>query len=159
MDRPAPGRGHRDPYRVLGVDAGASRQDIARAYRRAVHSAHPDAQPADPRAAARFQQLTDAYDLLTDPARRAAYDRTHHPAAEPGGQPSAPAYPGAVPRWPGSPGLLVARGQPIAAGPVHIEPPAAPASGQDQASPPAAEAEDPPVIFGMWPGRRRSWPW
>jgi len=159
MDRPAPGRGHRDPYRVLGVDAGASRQDIARAYRRAVHSAHPDAQPADPRAAARFQQLTDAYDLLTDPARRAAYDRTHHPAAEPGGQPSAPTYPGAVPRWPGSPGLLSPPGQLIVPGPVHIEPPAAPASGHDQASPPAAEAEDPPVVLGMWPGRRRSWPW
>ena len=43
MDRPAPGRGHHDPYRVLGVDVGASRQDIARAYRRAVHGAHPDA--------------------------------------------------------------------------------------------------------------------
>jgi len=159
MDRPAPGRGHRDPYRVLGVDAGASRQDIARAYRRAVQRVHPDAQPTDPRAAARFQQLTDAYDLLTDPARRAAYDRTHHPAAEPGGQPSAPTYPGAVPRWPGSPGLLSPPGQLIVPGPVHIEPPAAPASGHDQASPPAAEAEDPPVVLGMWPGRRRSWPW
>jgi len=159
MDRPAPGRGHRDPYRVLGVDAGASRQDIARAYRRAVHSAHPDAQPADPRAAARFQQLTDAYDLLTDPARRAAYDRTHHPAAEPGGQPSAPTYPGAVPRWPGSPGLLSPPGQLIVAGPVHIEPPAAPASGHDPASPPAADVEDPPVVLGMWRGRWRSWPW
>ena len=159
MEHPAPGRSHHDPYRMLGVDAGASRQDIARAYRRAVHDVHPDTQPTDPRAAARFQQLTDAYDLLTDPARRAAYDRTHHPAAEPGGQPSAPTYPGAVPRWPGLRHPLVARGQQIVAGPVHIEPPAAPASGHDQASPPAAETEDPPVIFGMWPGRRRSWPW
>jgi len=125
MEHPAPGRSHHDPYRMLGVDAGASRQDIARAYRRAVHDVHPDTQPTDPRAAARFQQLTDAYDLLTDPARRAAYDRTHHPAAEPGGQPSAPTYPGAMPRWPGSRHPLVARGQPIVAGPVHIEPPAA----------------------------------
>jgi curved DNA-binding protein CbpA len=144
---------------MLGVGAGASRQDIVRAYRRAVHDVHPDAQPADPRAAARFQELTDAYDLLTDPARRAAYDRTHHPAAEPGGQPSGPAHPGAVPRWPGSRHPLVPRGQQVWAGPVHIEPPAAPASGQDQASPPAAEVEDPPVILGMRPGRRRSWPW
>jgi curved DNA-binding protein CbpA len=159
MEQSASGRGHHDPYRVLGVDTGASRQDIARAYRRAVQGAHPDAQPADPRAAARFRELTDAYDLLSDPARRAAYDRTHHPAAGPGGQPSAPTYPGAVPRWPGSPGLLSPPGQLIVAGPVHIEPPAAPASGHDQASPPAAEAEDPPVVLGMWPGRRRSWPW
>jgi curved DNA-binding protein CbpA len=143
---------------MLGVDPGASRQDIARAYRRAVQGAHPDAQPADPRAAARFRELTGAYDLLTDPARRAAYDRTHHPATEPGAQPSAPAYPGAVPRWPGSRHPLVARGQQIVAGPVHIEPPAAPASEHDPARPPAAEVEDPPVILGAWPGPW-GWPW
>jgi len=157
MEHPTPRRDHPDPYRMLGVGAGASRQDIARAYRRAVQGAHPDAQPADPRAAARFQQLTDAYDLLTDPARRAAYDRTHHPAAVPGGQPPAPRP--AVPRWPGSRHPLVARGQQIVAGPVHIQPPAAPASEHDPARPPAADVEDPPVIFGAWPGRRRSRPW
>jgi curved DNA-binding protein CbpA len=55
MEHPAPGRSHHDPYQVLGVDTGASRQDIARAYRRAIQRAHPDAQPADPQAAARFQ--------------------------------------------------------------------------------------------------------
>jgi curved DNA-binding protein CbpA len=49
-----------DPYRVLGVGSGASQQDIARAYRRAARHAHPDKQPADPGAAARFQALTDA---------------------------------------------------------------------------------------------------
>ena len=79
MEHPTPRQGHSDPYRVLGVDAGASQPEIARAYRRAVHGAHPDAQPADPRAAARFRELTGAYDLLSDPARRAAY-RTHHPS-------------------------------------------------------------------------------
>jgi curved DNA-binding protein CbpA len=157
MDRPAPGRGHHDPYRVLGVDAGASRQDIARAYRRAVHSAHPDAQPADPRAAVRFRELTDAYDLLSDPARRAAYDRTHHPAAEPGGQPPPPRP--SMARWPGSPHLLPPLyGQQVVAGPLHIEPAAAPASEQDPARPSAADVKDPPVVLGTWPGRR-SWLW
>jgi curved DNA-binding protein CbpA len=162
MERSVPGRGHRDPYRVLGVDADASRQDVARAYRHAVQRVHPDARPADPRAAAaRFRELTDAYDLLTDPARRAAYDRAHHPAGEAGGQPSAPRYRspaerGAGPRHP----LAPPPGQPIWAGPVHIEePPAAPASEHDPARPPAADVEDPPVILGTWPGRRRGWPW
>ncbi|HUL27512.1 MAG TPA: DnaJ domain-containing protein [Streptosporangiaceae bacterium] len=155
MEHPTPRRDHPDPYRVLGVGAGASRQDIARAYRRAVQGAHPDAQPADPRAAARFRELTDAYDLLTDPARRAAYDRAHHPA---GGQPSPPRP--AMARWPGPRRPLApAPGQPIWAGPVHIEPPAAPASEHDPARPPAADVEDPPVILGAWPGRRRGWPW
>jgi curved DNA-binding protein CbpA len=157
MGQSASGRSHLDPYRVLGVDPGASRQDIARAYRRAVQRAHPDAQPADPRAAARFRELTDANDLLTDPARRAAYDRAYHPAGDAGGQLSPPRP--AMARWPGPrrpPGPPP--GQPIWAGPVRIEPPAAPAGEQDPARPPAAEVEDPPVILGAWPGRW-GWPW
>ena len=157
MEQSAFGRGHHDPYRVLGVDTGASRQDIARAYRRAVQGAHPDARPADPRAAARFQELTDAYDLLTDPARRAAYDRAHHPAAGPGGQPPPPRPPMA--RWPGPPHLLSPwYGRQVVAGPVHIEPPAGPASEHDPARPPAADVEDPPVILAAWPGHW-GWPW
>jgi curved DNA-binding protein CbpA len=154
MEHPAPGRSHSDPYRVLGVDTGASRQDIVRAYRRAVQGAHPDAQPADPRAAARFRELTDAYDLLSDPARRAAYDRVHHPA---GGQPSPPQP--AMARWPGPRHPLAPPpGQPVWAGPVHIEPPAAPASAQDPGRRPAADVEDPPVVLGTWRGRW-SWLW
>ena len=156
MEHPIPRRDHFDPYRVLGVDTGASRQDIARAYRRAVQGAHPDARPADPRAAARFRELTDAYGLLTDPARRAAYDRAHHLA---GAQPSPPPGPNpaarrAAPRHP----LAPPPSQPIWAGPVHIEPPAAPASEHHPARPPAADVEDPPVIFGAWPRRRWSRP-
>jgi DnaJ domain len=158
VEHPALGRSHHDLYRVLGVDGGASRQDIARAYRRAVQRVHPDAQPADPRAAARFQELTDAYDLLSDPARRAAYDRTHHPAAGPGGQPPPPRP--AMARWPGSPHLLPPwYGQEVVAGPVHIEPPAAPAREHDPGRPPAAEVEDPPVVLGTWRGRRWRRPW
>src|SRR5689334_2510798 len=103
MEHSTPRRDHCDPYRVLGVDTGASRQDIARAYRRAVQGAHPDAQPADPRAAARFRELTDAYDLLTDPARRAAPPgrRRRRPAV------SAPARNGAM-AWPAPPARAAA---------------------------------------------------
>lgn len=155
MEQSAPRRSHHDPYRVLGVDTGASRQDIVRAYRRAVHDAHPDTQPTDPRAAARFQELTDAYDLLSDPARRADYDRVHHPAGDAGAQPSLPQP--AMARWAGPRHLLAPPpGQPIWAGPVHIEPPAAPGSQQDPARPPATDVEDPPVVLGTWRGR---WGW
>jgi curved DNA-binding protein CbpA len=160
MDHPAAGRSHQDPYRVLGVDASASRHEIARAYRRAVQRAHPDAQPADPQAAARFRELTEAYDLLTDPARRAAYDRTHRAAAGSGSQPPPPRYPGATSRPPGLPHpFLPPHGRLIVAGPVRIEPPAAPAGRQGPAGPPGAEVEDPPVILGTWPSRRWRRPW
>jgi curved DNA-binding protein CbpA len=127
-----------DPYQRLGVRAGASRQDIVRAYHRAAHTAHPDARPADPDAAARFQALTDAYDMLSDASRRADYDRNlarpHKPerrtSAPPGGRPDQP--PGA---W-------------IWAGPVHVDPPshhAAPAGGpryQPSTAPQATELLD-----------------
>jgi curved DNA-binding protein CbpA len=160
MERSVPGRGHHDPYRILGVDAGASRQDIARAYRRAVQRVHPDAQPADPQAMARFRELTDAYDLLTDPARRAAHDHAHQPAGEAGGQPSPPSYQSPAARGAGPRHLLAPPPvQPIWAGPVHIEPPDAPASGQDPVRPPAADVEDPPVILGAWRSRRWSRLW
>jgi DnaJ-like protein len=149
VEHPVPGQGHDDPYRVLGLDTGASRQDIARAYRRAVHDAHPDTQPDDPQATLRFQALTDAYDLLSDPGRRADYDRQH--PAEP---------PGTIERWPGPPPLAPAPGgQPIWAGPVRIEPPGGQAPPHDRGSPTAADFEDPPVILGRQPGQQRSWPW
>jgi curved DNA-binding protein CbpA len=148
MQHPGPGPGHDDPYRVLGLDTGASRQDIARAYRRAVHDAHPDTQPGDPQATARFRALTDAYDLLSDPGRRADYDRQH--PAEP---------PDMTAPWPGLPALaLLPYGQPIWAGPVRIEPSGGQAPRRDRDSP-AADVEDPPVILGRWPRHQGGWLW
>ena len=148
-----------DPYRVLGVRADASQRDIARAYRRAVQHAHPDAQPHDPQAAARFQALTAAYDLLRDPGRRAEYDRGHQ-AAGPSGPPPPPGQPAPVSRRRGSPFLLrPPPGQLIWAGPVHVEPPAtAPATTQHGRSAATAHFGDPAVILGappaqVWGGR------
>src|SRR5690349_16282363 len=63
-------------YALLGVPRGASAQAIVHAFRRAARSSHPDAQPGDPGAAARFRMLATAYGILSDPERRAAYDRT-----------------------------------------------------------------------------------
>jgi hypothetical protein len=144
---------------VLGVSAGASQRDIARAYRRAVQRAHPDAHPQDRQAAARFQALTDAYGLLRDPGRRAAYDRGH-PANEPSGQPPPSSQPAPASRWRGSPFLLgPPPGQLIWAGPVLIEPPTtAPDTTPHERSAPAAEHDDPMVILGVRPGRVWGWP-
>ena len=106
MQDVGPRRVSGDPYRVLGVSAEASPRDIARAYRRAVQHAHPDARPHDRQAAARFRALTEAYDLLRDPGRRADYDRGHR-FRRPSGQP--PPQPGAAPAKAASPDATLAR--------------------------------------------------
>jgi len=65
----------RDPYTVLGVQPQASSEEIARAYRRAARASHPDSGGAG--SAERFRAVSDAYDVLRDPRRRAVYDRSH----------------------------------------------------------------------------------
>jgi curved DNA-binding protein CbpA len=153
MERSGPCRDSGDPYGVLGVAADASQRDIARAYRRAVQHAHPDAQPHDPQAAARFRALTAAYELLADPDRRAGYD-SGHPAREPSRKAPRPRT-DARPPQPRSPFLLgPPSSQPIWAGPVHVEPPAAaPATRQRGRGAAAADFEDPVVILGVRPGQ------
>jgi curved DNA-binding protein CbpA len=71
-------RERRDPYIVLGVPRQASGEEIARAYRLAARASHPDSGGAG--SAQRFQAVSDAYDVLRDPRRRAVYDRSHPPA-------------------------------------------------------------------------------
>jgi curved DNA-binding protein CbpA len=68
-------RERQDPYIVLGVPRQASGKEIARAYRRAARASHPDGGGAG--SAERFQAVSDAYDVLSDPRRRAMYDRSH----------------------------------------------------------------------------------
>jgi curved DNA-binding protein CbpA len=63
-------------YVRLEVRPDASRQEIVSAYRRLAHGAHPDARPGDPEAAQRFREITEAYEVLSDPLRRASYDRS-----------------------------------------------------------------------------------
>jgi curved DNA-binding protein CbpA len=65
-------------YVRLEVLPGASHDEIARAYRRLAHDAHPDAHPGDPDAARRFREITEAYEVLGDPDRRERYDRARH---------------------------------------------------------------------------------
>jgi DnaJ-class molecular chaperone len=63
-----------DPYATLGLTKAATDADIRKAYRRLVRSAHPDINPDDPEAEARFVRITTANDILKDPATRARFD-------------------------------------------------------------------------------------
>jgi curved DNA-binding protein CbpA len=120
-----------DLYQLLGVPQEASREEIALAWRCRARAEHPDARPADADAPGRFRALAEAWQVLGDPVRRAAYDaalarvRPTGPTRVPvryacppeGGRPRAgPAEP------------------PLRAGPVRVERP--------RPAPPAADWEE-----------------
>jgi DnaJ-class molecular chaperone len=65
----------RDPYEVLGVSRTAGEEDIRKAFRKLAKQYHPDLNPGDKEAEARFKEISAAEEFLTDPDRRAAYDR------------------------------------------------------------------------------------
>jgi molecular chaperone DnaJ len=75
-----------DLYIVLGVQHGASESEIKRAYRRLARRFHPDINPGDQTAEARFRQILEAYETLIDPARRSSYDAGHPVVVDPGRQ-------------------------------------------------------------------------
>ena len=64
-----------DPYSILGVQRGATAADIKKAYRTLAKTLHPDTNQNNPKAADRFAQVTQAYDLLSDATKRAQFDR------------------------------------------------------------------------------------
>src|SRR5688572_20479734 len=74
----------RDHYEVLGVPRTASQDEIKAAFRRLAAQHHPDRNPDDPKAATRFKEINAAYQVLSDPQRRAMYDRFGHRAEDPG---------------------------------------------------------------------------
>ncbi len=125
-------------YLRLEVLPGASHDEIARAYRRLAHDAHPDAHPGDPDAPRRFREITEAYEVLANPDRRERYDRARGRAG--GGTNRAPQAPAESPlrRGPaqifasapptGGPPVLLGTGpvtKPapgLSVGPVHVGP-------------------------------------
>ncbi len=146
-----PGGPGPDLYQLLGISREASREDVAQAWRRRARAEHPDARPGDAAAPGRFRALADAWNVLGDPVRRAAYDQAL--ARE---QPPAPVFRTPEPvvvmptaRMPGSP--------PLWAGPVRVE-------GPHQEAVPGPQSEEDiwlAVLAGLvrYRGRDRAWPW
>ena len=66
---------NKNPYEVLGVARDATDADIKRAYHKLVLKYHPDKNPGDKTAEEKFKEVNNAFDILKDPQKRAAYDR------------------------------------------------------------------------------------
>ena len=65
----------RDYYEVLGVDRGADDATLKKAYRKLAKKYHPDMNPGDKEAEAKFKEATEAYGVLSDPDKRRQYDQ------------------------------------------------------------------------------------
>lgn len=70
----------RDYYEVLGIERSADEDTIKKAYRKMAKQYHPDLHPGDKEAEAKFKEVNEAYAVLSDADKRAAYDRYGHAA-------------------------------------------------------------------------------
>src|SRR5512138_1808406 len=95
----------KDYYATLGVAKTATAKEIKQAYRKLARKFHPDVNPNDKKAEARFKDINEAYEVLGDPEKRKKYDelganwRMYEQAQQAGGQPYSGAPPGAAGGW------------------------------------------------------------
>src|ERR1051325_6592247 len=75
----------RDYYEVLGVSRGCTEVELKSAYRKVALQYHPDRNPGNHEAEEKFKEASEAYEVLSDPERRARYDRFGHAGASGGG--------------------------------------------------------------------------
>jgi molecular chaperone DnaJ len=75
----------RDPYELLGVPRDASEQAVKKAFRKLARELHPDVNAHDPQAEEKFKEAAEAYEILSDPTRRATYDRYGYEGLRSGG--------------------------------------------------------------------------
>ena len=73
----------KDFYDVLGVDSSADDKEIKKAYRRLAMKYHPDRNPDDAEAEAKFKEVTEAYEILSDSQKKSAYDQYGHAGVDP----------------------------------------------------------------------------
>ena len=73
----------RDYYEVLGLQKGASEDEIKKAYRKKARETHPDLHPDDPSYVEKFQEVNEAHEVLSDPEKRARYDQFGHAGVDP----------------------------------------------------------------------------
>ncbi|MEA2219452.1 MAG: molecular chaperone DnaJ [Solirubrobacteraceae bacterium] len=76
----------RDAYEVLGVGRSADETEVKKAFRKLARELHPDVNSHDPQAEEKFKEAAEAYEILSDPDRRATYDRYGHEGLKRGGQ-------------------------------------------------------------------------
>ena len=69
------GSGYKDYFQVLGVDRSADADAIKKAFRSLARQYHPDVNPGDAQAEARFKEISEAYEVLSDPEKRRRYEQ------------------------------------------------------------------------------------
>ena len=73
----------RDYYEVLGISKEASEEEIKKAYKKMARKYHPDLNPGDKQAEEKFKEVGEAYEILSDPDKKARYDRFGHAGVAP----------------------------------------------------------------------------